>query len=1102
MHLLKIFVSFSVVWWFLICSALLCSASEKSSKCRDDRKTQIHQKIQSTRRTCDPSSSSNTAGVTQRCSSGFYRDTDGPHRGQCVPCSCNGLSDECDKRTGNCVSCQSNTSGDHCDRCKEGYYGSAANRTCRACPCPFTWNNFASACLDIGSGVVECLCKRGYSGARCERCSFGYYGNPAEPGGRCRPCNCKDGALNVCDSLTGECISSGDSGCGDHCHECDDCMVTVLLDLDNMDDILTQQNQQNISDSPGLLSRLKHLQVNVSETKTLVKTFVAAVKRLEPEVEHLETGEDADEEDLSQLIEETRGGESDVKRLMKNVRGTKLKGEDLLLEAEALLTATQDLINQQLTEVKPGDGVVMMKEAQLKVQEVRERSCRAQRERADREQENAHTLTDVIMSDIALRVDELNQAADSSLREITELLSEAEGAVSRMGSLNMKSIAALQRLEHLRSQLQREKNTVQPVTDVSKDLLKNITGLFFTLEEIKKEFETHAAQTDGAKLELLQKLNNIHTLGKVEAVMKAEQHAEELCREAAEIQQALLDASSFLKKAEEAANQSRASADEASKDVKEGGIVDRAAELKADSEDLWKDDKKTQRDYDLLSDSVKTHQDKLKKQKGKGDSLWTGIMTVSDNLENIRRDDTDALINSAKTSVSASNSSVSDVTESLSRVRQEVDRITVNSDDMVTEAERSLMKLKTALPVLRDQISQVESLSRTAPPGGNMTETIQRIRVIIEETRSFVKRIQAPAGQRCRPPSAQRAEYQLLHEHSWLSYTLPQQDLNHRPHFSINIKTKSTKGLILHAAGKGPVPLLALFIANGKIKMSLGYDRIIHHKQKSNDGHWHRVEFSVERSSFHLLVDGIRVTDGRLPHDEGLSLDLMNPVYLGRDPTGRTTKGHSIPVDSVVGCVREFKMNEEVVGEPEGRHKTLPCSDGLTETGMYFGGGHIFKDHFFTLSSEFKFSFELRPRHLTGLLLHAPGQKSSFSVFLKENKVGVRVKDGRHDVSLSVTPPDSLCDGKFHLLTVSRQHGVIKLEVDSSSEQRDFPYTLTSKPSPETLYIGGSSHKHRLPVSSLFIGCLRDVTLNGLPVSFESGSTVVHPVSINGCPAE
>lgn len=129
----------------------------------------------------------------------------------------------------------------------------------------------------------------------------------------------------------------------------------------------------------------------------------------------------------------------------------------------------------------------------------------------------------------------------------------------------------------------------------------------------------------------------------------------------------------------------------------------------------------------------------------------------------------------------------------------------------------------------------------------------------------------------------------------------------------------------------------------------------------------------MEKSTFHLLVDGIRVTDGHLPDNEGSFLDLQNPVYLGGDPTSKSTKvgitpqssfgclfnsydtysllsslffpvlpqGHNVPMNSVIGCIREFKMNEVVIGDAEASHKTLPCFDGLTEMGTYFGGGHI-----------------------------------------------------------------------------------------------------------------------------------------------------------------
>ncbi|KAM6938145.1 laminin subunit alpha-4-like [Lycodopsis pacificus] len=194
-------------------------------------------------------------------------------------------------------------------------------------------------------------------------------------------------------------------------------------------------------------------------------------------------------------------------------------------------------------------------------------------------------------------------------------------------------------------------------------------------------------------------------------------------------------------------------------------------------------------------------------------------------------------------------------------------------------------------------------------------------------------------------------------------------------------------------------------------------------------------------------------------------------------------------------------MNE-VLWEPEASYRTLPCFDGLTEMGTYFGGGHIVLENYFTFGSQFVLAFELRPQHLRGLLFHARGHKASLNVFLMESKVGVDVEVGSVAVSVSVTPPKSLCDGRFHLVTVSKQRDVIKLEVDSVSEQEAVPFTSTST-TLETLYIGGTTKQKRDPApSSPFVGCLRNVMLNGGPVAFETASRVVDPVSINRCPAE
>lgn len=52
-----------------------------------------------------------------------------------------------------------------------------------------------------------------------------------------------------------------------------------------------------------------------------------------------------------------------------------------------------------------------------------------------------------------------------------------------------------------------------------------------------QDFESHAAQTDGAKLELLTRLNSFFSImAKVNVVAEAEEHAEELHRVVEQIQ--------------------------------------------------------------------------------------------------------------------------------------------------------------------------------------------------------------------------------------------------------------------------------------------------------------------------------------------------------------------------------------------------------------------------------------------------------------------------------------------------------------------------------------------------------------------------------------
>ncbi|XP_069690531.1 laminin subunit alpha-2 isoform X2 [Periplaneta americana] len=166
--------------------------------------------------------------------------------GEARPCQCNQRSRICDIETGYCLNCTDNTGGPHCERCGEGYYGDPAREACKPCPCPTVERNFAQSCHVSAKGLVTCQCRAGYTGKRCDRCSYGWFGFPQLAGGACNPCKCNPhgSVSDECHEQTGQCncrpgITDRDcSQCNRDrfilthhgCTTCDDGCTGVLLD--------------------------------------------------------------------------------------------------------------------------------------------------------------------------------------------------------------------------------------------------------------------------------------------------------------------------------------------------------------------------------------------------------------------------------------------------------------------------------------------------------------------------------------------------------------------------------------------------------------------------------------------------------------------------------------------------------------------------------------------------------------------------------------------------------------------------------------------------------------------------------------------------------
>ncbi|XP_007935855.1 laminin subunit gamma-2 [Orycteropus afer afer] len=160
----------------------------------------------------------------QDCASGYKRDSArlGPF-GTCIPCNCQG-GGACDPDTGDCYSGDENPDIE-CADCPIGFYNDPHDpRSCKLCPCR---NGFSCSVMPETEEVVCNNCPLGVTGARCELCADGYFGDPFGERGPvrpCQPCQCNDNvdpsAPGNCDQLTGRCLKCVHNTAGFHCDQC------------------------------------------------------------------------------------------------------------------------------------------------------------------------------------------------------------------------------------------------------------------------------------------------------------------------------------------------------------------------------------------------------------------------------------------------------------------------------------------------------------------------------------------------------------------------------------------------------------------------------------------------------------------------------------------------------------------------------------------------------------------------------------------------------------------------------------------------------------------------------------------------------------------
>ncbi|XP_077376606.1 laminin subunit alpha-3-like isoform X1 [Festucalex cinctus] len=349
---------------------------------------------------------------------------------------------------------------------------------------------------------------------------------------------------------------------------------------------------------------------------------------------------------------------------------------------------------------------------------------------------------------------------------------------------------------------------------------------------------------------------------------------------------------------------------------------------------------------------------------------------------------------------------------------------------------------------------------------------------------------------------------------SRLSYSLPLQVLQPRPHFSLDIRTRSPEGLLFFAATRGGDAHLALYMSKGRIRLSVGKHNEIFNREKYNDGKWHSVMFSLEKKKFRLVVDGIRAQDGLLSAADVASMKhFMSPVFLGSAPDylHKELKSKNLPKQTMSGCVRHFNMNGAHMLNPSTNHGAGPCFEGHTQRGAYFAGNgaHVVINDSFAVGSSFELLFNVRPRTPTGLLLHVGGSSGTHqghyvSIYLHRGEVVALVNNGKGEFMASVKPKTTLCDGTFHKISVIKRKNVVQLHVDTVDTYKIGPPSSTDTLTKYPLYVGGvpgeATSLRTPPVTSSFVGCIQDMKVDGESVSFARLPSVVGPVNLKECP--
>ncbi|ERE85268.1 laminin subunit alpha-4, partial [Cricetulus griseus] len=688
-----------------------------------------------------------------RCNAGFFRSWSG----ECLPCDCNGNSQECLDGSGFCLHCQRNTTGEHCEKCLDGYIGDSirgAPRFCQPCPCPLPHlANFAESCYRK-NGAVRCICKENYAGPNCERCAPGYYGNPLLIGSTCKKCDCSGNSdpnliFEDCDEITGQCRNClrnttgfkcercapgyyGDARTAKNCAGCDKCIWDLTDDL-RLAALSIQESKSGLLSVSSGAAAHRH----VSEMNSTIHLLKTRLSERENQYTLRKIQISNAESTMRSLL-------SDVEELDKKVSPKlcyqPVKPYTSLLCSHLTVFFFFSEINSKMLyygenqELGPEEIAQKLVLAQKMLEEIRNRQpFLTQRELVDEEADEAQ---------------ELLTQAESWQRLHNDTRSLFPVVLEQLDDYNAKLSDIQESLNQALDRVRDTEDMNRAITSKQRDH-ENASGIY--------------AEIDGAQKELQGKLSNLSNLS-YDLVQEAMDHASNLQQEADELSRNLhsSDMNGLVQKALDASNVYENIANYVSEANETAefalNITDRIYDAvsgidtqiiyhKDESDNLLNQARALQAKAD--SNNIEAVADTSRRV---GGALWRkGALRdrLSDAVKRLQaaeRGDAQQRLGQSKLVIEEVNKTAMAVQQvttpmasNLSNWSQNLQTFDSSAyNTAVASARDAVRNLTEVVPQLLDQLRTVEQKR----PASNVSASIQRIRELIAQTRSVASKIQ------------------------------------------------------------------------------------------------------------------------------------------------------------------------------------------------------------------------------------------------------------------------------------------------------------------------------------------------------------------------